>query len=111
MHYKNGREAKNGDKVVLISPYSCGATVIGILYDAVVGNDTCNGRLAPVSPGDPCPNLSECLHLDDVKAALQQPVKDQSAPPPTIEELDKILNAPANSADVTVNQDGATTAA
>ena len=111
MHYKNGREAKNGDKVVLISPYAYGATVIGILYDAVAGNDTCNGRLALVSPGDPCPNLSECLHLDDVKAALQQPVKDQSAPPPTVEELDKILNAPASSADVTVNQDGATTAA
>lgn len=109
MHYKNGREAKNGDKVVLIGSY--GSPVIGILYDAVAGNDTCNGRLAQINNNDPCPNLSECLHLDDVKAVLQQPVKDQSAPPPTIEELDKILNAPASSADVTVNQDGATTAA
>ena len=24
MHYKDGREAKNGDKVVLISPYAYG---------------------------------------------------------------------------------------
>ena len=109
MHYKNGREAKNGDKVVLIGSY--GSPVIGILYDAVAGNDTCNGRLAQINNNDPMPNLAECLHLDDVKAALQQPVKDQSAPPPTIEDLDKILNAPASSADVTVNQDGSVTAA
>jgi hypothetical protein len=109
MHYKNGREAHNGDKVVLIGSY--GSPVIGILYDAVAGNDTCNGRLAQINNNDPMPNLAECLHLDDVKAVLQRPVKDQSAPPPTIEELDKILNAPASSADVTINQDGSVTAA
>lgn len=68
MHYKNGREAKNGDKVLLIPSY--GAPVIGILYDAQPGNDFCNGRLAPVSPNDPMPNLKECLHLDDVLAVL-----------------------------------------
>ena len=103
MRYKNGREAKNGDKVVLISAYQ--TAVIGILYDAVAGNDTCNGRLAPISPGDPMPNFAECLHLDDVKSALAQPVRDVSAPPPTIEELDKILNSESTDA-VTVNQDG-----
>ena len=32
MHYRNGREAKNGDKVVLFSGYS--NPVVGILYDA-----------------------------------------------------------------------------
>lgn len=68
MHYKNGREAKNGDKVVLIPAY--GNPQIGILYDATPGNDACNGRLAPISSSDPCPNLAECLHLDDVLAAL-----------------------------------------
>lgn len=67
MHYKNGREAKNGDKVVLIPGY--GAPVAGILYDAVAGNDTCNGRIAPTSPQDPMPNLKEVLHADDIKAA------------------------------------------
>jgi hypothetical protein len=76
MHYKNGREAKNGDKVMLISEY--GASVIGILYDATAGNDYCNGRLAPISTNDPCPNLKECLHLDDVKAAIAS--KDASTP-------------------------------
>lgn len=69
MHYKNGRPANNGDKVVLIPSY--GAPVIGILYDAVAGNGTCgcNGRLAPCSPTDLMPNLAQCLHFDDVVAA------------------------------------------
>lgn len=68
MHYKNGREAKNGDKVILIPQYG-GQPVAGILYDAKPGNDTCNGRLAIPSPSDPCPNLAECVHADDVAAA------------------------------------------
>lgn len=68
MHYKNGREAKNGDKVILLPRY--GTPVIGILYDAVPGNDSCNGRIAHIASSDPCPNLRECLHLDDALAAL-----------------------------------------
>lgn len=68
MHYKNGRVAKNGDKVLFAPP--TGTPVVGILYDAVAGNDSCNGRIA-VSHGfnDPYPNLAECLHVDDVNAA------------------------------------------
>jgi hypothetical protein len=76
MHYKNGREAKNGDKVVLVSSY--GAPVIGILYDATAGNDYCNGRIAPIQPNDPMPNLKEVLHLEDVLKALPDPVPDAS---------------------------------
>lgn len=72
MHYKNGREAQNGDKVVLFPAYSNGNAVVGILYDATAGNDFCNGKIAPIAPNDPCPNLKECLHLDDVKAAVEQ---------------------------------------
>jgi len=64
MHYKNGREAKNGDKVMLIPQYG-GTPVIGILYDAVAGNDHCNGKIAVTKPNDLCPNLKECLHLED----------------------------------------------
>lgn len=76
MHYKNGREAKNGDKVVLLATYTTGdgqllgAPMVGILYDAQAGQDYCNGKLAAISPTDPMPNLKECLHLDDVLAAL-----------------------------------------
>ena len=66
MHYKNGREAKNGDVVVFI-PKS-GTPYIGILYNATARNDYCNGRLAQMKGDDPYPNLIECLHIDDVKA-------------------------------------------
>jgi hypothetical protein len=67
MHYKNGREAKNGDKVVLMTNYGgVQFATVGILYDATPGQDYCNGKLAVIRPNDPCPNLHECLHLDDV---------------------------------------------
>ena len=69
MHYKNGREAHNGDKVMLIPSY--GKPFIGILYDAVAGNDACNGNLAPISNNDRMPDLKECLHLDDVLKAVE----------------------------------------
>ena len=67
MHYKNGREAKNGDKVILLP--SWGAPMVGILYDATAGNNACNGKLAACAPNDPCPNLAECLHVEDVIAS------------------------------------------
>ena len=91
MHYKNGRVAKNGDKVMLFPSY--GNPVVGILYNAVAGNDFCNGQIAVTHQNDPCPNLKECLHLDDVLAALPEHVRDITAPPPTIEELQAILDA------------------
>jgi hypothetical protein len=65
MHYKNGREAKNGDKVVWVQEFG-GTPVAGILYDATVGNDYCNGRIAITTTTDPCPNLKEVLRADDV---------------------------------------------
>lgn len=66
MHYKNGRPAQNGDKVLLMPTYQGSVPSVGILYDAKAGNDFCNGRIALTSPGDPCPNLKECLHIDDI---------------------------------------------
>lgn len=77
MHYKDGREAKNGDKVMLIPSY--GSPVVGILYDATAGNDFCNGRLALTSPSDPSPNLKECLHLEDALKAIA--AAERKAPP------------------------------
>ncbi len=44
--------------------------MVGLLYDAVAGNDYCNGRVAVLSLTDPTINLKETLHVDDVKAAL-----------------------------------------
>ena len=72
MHYKNGRPAKNGDKVVVLSPYG-GPPVAGILYDAVAGNDYCNGRIAITTSSDPTPNLKDCLLADDVIGAEYVP--------------------------------------
>ena len=80
MHYKNGREAKNGDKIVILPawPGQGAVPVAGILYDAVAGNDNCNGRVAITSQNDPYPNLAECLHFDDLRAAT---VPDTTPPP------------------------------
>src|SRR5438105_12291273 len=66
MHYKNGRAAKNGDKVLFIPSY--GSPLVGILYDAQPGNNDCNGRLAVMLGSDPMPDLKDCIHIDDVKA-------------------------------------------
>jgi hypothetical protein len=67
MHYKNGRAAKNGDQVVMIQDGQ--PPVAGILYGAVAGNDSCNGRIACMRPTDAYPDLRNVLHLDDVKNA------------------------------------------
>jgi hypothetical protein len=66
MHYRNGREAKNGDKVILLQD---GKAMAGILYDATPGNDSCNGRIAITTQNDPYPDLRNVLHVDDVAAA------------------------------------------
>lgn len=76
MHYKNGREAKNGDRVILLPRY--GPPMIGILYDAVAGQDHCNGRIAPINPNDSCPDLKNVLHYDDLIKALPSIVLDTS---------------------------------
>lgn len=68
MHYKNGRVAQNGDKIVSLPVY--GSPTIGVLFDATPGNDACNGKVAAIASPGVGANLAECLHLDDVKAAL-----------------------------------------
>ena len=68
MHYRNGRQAKQGDRVINTET---GCT--GMVYDLRAGVQTCNGRLAETSHTDGYVNLSDCLHLDDVKAAFPRP--------------------------------------
>ena len=75
MHYRNGREAKNGDKVIQIGGYGTGVEIsaIGILYDAVPGNDHCNGKIASTIGGPvvgAC--MCDCLHVDDVAELLKE---------------------------------------
>ena len=64
MHYKNGREAKPGDRVV-----SLAHGIAGILHSPNAGSTTCNGRLATITQNDPWVTLSECLHMEDIAAA------------------------------------------
>lgn len=72
MHYRNGREAKNGDKIVQFSMDDKGKVVgAGILYDAVPGNDYCNGMIAPTAFG-PGACLVDCLHVEDVAEMLKE---------------------------------------
>lgn len=68
MHYRNGREAKNGDRIIQIG--FDGKLSIGILYDAVAGNDYCNGSMAALPSSGAC--LVDCLHADDVLALLAE---------------------------------------
>lgn len=74
MHYRNGREAKNGDRIVLIGGYGDGAIVsaIGVLYDAKPGNDHCNGYMAPVQQVKESACLCDCLHVDDLAVLLKE---------------------------------------
>lgn len=84
MHYRNGREAKNGDKVVQIGGYgSAGAVrieVVGVLFDAKPGNNFCNGQIAPTS-GVVTACLCDCLHVDDLAALLAEKGLDKRPAP------------------------------
>jgi hypothetical protein len=70
MHYRNGREAKNGDKVVQLDSNGKLAQ-FGVIFDAVPGNDYCNGNLAPVH-GVVGACMVDCLHVDDVAEFLKE---------------------------------------
>jgi ABC-type proline/glycine betaine transport system ATPase subunit len=70
MHYRNGREAKNGDTIVMLE----GGKIVhvGVLHDAAPGNDYCNGYLAPVATHRSFACLVDCLSLEDVAALLKE---------------------------------------
>lgn len=70
MHYRNGREAKNGDTIIRLN----GGTVdaVGVLHGAVAGNDYCNGQIAPIHTAPTYACLCDCLHLDDVAELLKE---------------------------------------
>lgn len=74
MHYRNGREAKNGDKVIQFGLDSPRVVGVGVLYDAAPGNDYCNGSIASTNPHPPnngaC--LCDCLHVDDLVELLKE---------------------------------------
>lgn len=74
MHYRNGREAKNGDKIIQIGGYGSSSNVqaIGVLYDAKPGNSHCNGSIAPIQNEITSACLCDCLHVDDLANILAE---------------------------------------
>lgn len=82
MHYRNGREAKNGDKIVMLGGYGSGAQVaaVGVLFDAKPGNDHCNGGIAPIQNPNTSACLCDCLHVDDLAAILAEKGLDKRPP-------------------------------
>ena len=73
MHYRNGREAKNGDVIIQLGGYGQPARIVsfGVLHDATPGNDYCNGGIAPITSNQgAC--MCDCLHVDDVAALLAE---------------------------------------
>ncbi len=78
MHYRNGREAKNGDLVLSLDGFgSAVISAVGVLHSAVAGNDYCNGSIAPIQPTNKGACLVDCLHLDDVMALLAEKGLDE----------------------------------
>lgn len=71
MHYRNGREAKNGDKIVQLSSNGT-IEAVGVLYDAEPGNDYCNGYIAPTQHPVKSACMCDCLHLDDLAELLKE---------------------------------------
>lgn len=72
MHYRNGREAHNGDTVVQLSIEGGKVLHVGVLYDARPGNDFCNGNIAPVHASVVGACMCDCLHVDDLAAMLAE---------------------------------------
>jgi hypothetical protein len=71
MHYRNGREAKNGEKVVRLSGDGK-VEAFGTLQNAVPGNDYCNGDIVHESGHKTYACLCDCLHVDDLAAILAE---------------------------------------
>lgn len=72
MHYRNGREAKNGDKVIQLGMGGSKVVSVGILHDATPGNDYCNGSIASTVPTVTGACMCDCLHVDDLAEILKE---------------------------------------
>jgi hypothetical protein len=69
MHYRNGREAKNGDRIVKLD-HEGKVQAFGVLHSATPGNDYCNGNIAVIQPATEGACMVDCLHIDDVADLL-----------------------------------------
>jgi hypothetical protein len=70
MHYRNGREAQNGDKIVKLK----GGKIVsfGVLHSAVPGDDYCTGNSATIQSPNDMACMADCLHVDDLVEILAE---------------------------------------
>ena len=71
MHYRNGREAKNGDKVIQLDHGLGSIVAFGVIHSAIAGNDFCNGGIAPLN-GNVGACMCDCIHIDDIAEMLKE---------------------------------------
>jgi hypothetical protein len=71
MHFRNGREAKNGDKIVKLDEQGH-VVSFGVLHSATPGNDYCNGNIAAIQPANDYACMVDCLHIDDIAGILAE---------------------------------------
>ncbi len=66
MHYRNGKEAKNGDRIVKLE----GGKVVsfGVLHGATPGND----NIAVVQVANDYACLCDCITVDDLAEILKE---------------------------------------
>jgi hypothetical protein len=72
MHYRNGREAKNGDKIVKLGMEDGKIVALGVLHSAIPGNDYCNGNIAVIQQANEGVCMCDCLHVDDLAEILAE---------------------------------------
>jgi hypothetical protein len=76
MHYRNGREAHNGDKVIQLG-FDGKIAALGVLHSAVPGNDYCNGGIAPIQSPTISACIVDCLHIEDIETMIAEKQLDK----------------------------------
>ena len=70
MHYRNGKEAKNGDKIVRLGADGK-IEAFGVLHSARAdGGSHCNGTIAIIQSATEYACLCDCLPVEDVAELL-----------------------------------------
>lgn len=74
MHYKNGREAKEGDVVVYVETYPSRRVNVGVIHSLVIA-EGCNCQITKILPGgvslNNCSSLKELYHAEDALLAIE----------------------------------------
>lgn len=71
MHYRNGKEAKNGDIIVQLGNDGK-ITSLGVLHSATPGNDYCNGFIAPIQQIVTMACMCDCITIEDLAEILKE---------------------------------------